>query len=283
MEDSKILITGANGQLGRALSKLYPSARKVDSKELDITDAEQLKNFNWSGIKVIINAAAYTDVDGAQTPEGTKLAWAVNDEAVGQLADIAKMKDLVLIHISTAYVFDGAKKIYSETDTPKPLGEYAKSKAAGELKAALAPKYYIVRTDSVIGDGKNFVRTMLGLGQKKISPTVVADQVIRPTFTSELAHAIKFLIEKPAEFGIYNLTNEGEAISWADFTRAIFKEAGFSLEVKDTTLKEYYSNKPGVAPRPLNSVLDLTKIESIGFKPRDWHADLDDYIKKEVK
>ncbi|HEX5447775.1 MAG TPA: NAD(P)-dependent oxidoreductase [Candidatus Saccharimonadales bacterium] len=283
MDDSKILITGGNGQLGLALRAKYPRARATDVAELDITDEQKVKNFDWSDVKVIINAAGYTNVDGAETPEGEKLARAINAEAVGNLAEVAEQNKLLLIHISTAYVFDGSKKIYTEDDGPNPLGKYAKSKLAGDRKAVGAPKHYIVRTDSVIGEGKNFVRTMLGLGQKGVAPTVVADQIIRPTFTTVLAEAIGFLLDKSPPFGIYNVTNEGEAVSWADFTRAIFKEAGMNLSVTNTTLAEYSAGKPGIAPRPLNSVLDLSKIEVAGFKPTDWRADLKEYIEKEMK
>jgi dTDP-4-dehydrorhamnose 3,5-epimerase len=283
MDDSKFLITGGNGQLGSALRQIYPAAKTTDIGELDITDKESVGAYDWSGVKVLINAAAYTNVDGAETDEGKAAAWKVNDEAVGYLAEAVKAADILLVHISTAYVFDGAKKTYTENDIVSPLGEYAKSKAAGDEKAATAPKHYIVRTDSVIGEGKNFVRTMLDLGQKGVSPTVVADQIIRPTFTTELAKAIKFLIDESAEIGVYNLTNEGDAVSWADFTRAIFKQAEFNLKVTDTTLAEYAAGKPGIAPRPLNSVLDLTKIEALGFKPRDWRDNLSEYVKKEMK
>jgi dTDP-4-dehydrorhamnose 3,5-epimerase len=283
VDESKILITGGNGQLGRALREIYPKANFTDSNDLDITNHEALTGYDWSGVNIIINAAGYTNVDGAETPEGQELARRVNDEAVGYLAEIAADSDLILVHISTAYVFDGKKDSYSEDDPINPLGEYAKSKAAGEVKAAEAPKHYVIRTDSVIGDGKNFVRTMLGLAEKGISPTVVADQIIRPTFTPELARAIKFLLDKPAEYGIYNLTNEGDPVSWADFTREVFKQADFELKVTDTTLSEYFSSKPGVAPRPLRSVLDLSKIESIGFHPRDWRDDLKSYLSEEVK
>jgi dTDP-4-dehydrorhamnose 3,5-epimerase/reductase len=282
LEGSKILITGANGQLGRALSYIYPDAVKTDASDLDITSLDALQKFDWSRIQVIINAAGYTDVDGAETPEGGKLAWAINDQATGNLADLAHEKDLVLVHISTAYVFDGRQKIYKEDDPVNPLGQYAKSKTAGDARVLVAPKHYIVRTDSVIGEGKNFVLTMLGLGKKGIAPKVVADQIIRPTFTTELARAIKFLIEKPADFGTYNLTNEGERVSWADFTREIFTQAKIDLAVTDTTYREYSAGKSGVAPRPLNSVLDLTKIESAGFTPRDWHENLQEYIEKEL-
>jgi dTDP-4-dehydrorhamnose 3,5-epimerase len=123
---------------------------------------------------------------------------------------------------------------------------------------------------------------MLELGKKGIDPTVVADQMIRPTFTKQLVDAIRFLLEKPAEYGLYNLTNEGEAISWADFTRAILKEASLVRTVTDTTLEAYSSSKPGIAPRPLNSVLDLGKIEAAGFTPNNWRDDLKAYIAKEL-
>ena len=283
MDGSSILILGANGQLGKALQFVYPNALKADISELDITDRSSVESYDWSAIKTIINAAAYTNVDGAETSDGKTLAWRVNEEAVGYLADVANRNDLLLVHVSTAYVFDGKKKIYTETDEVNPLGEYAKTKAAGDSKAAKATKHYIVRTDSVIGNGKNFVRTMLGLGEKGVAPTVVSDQIIRPTFTSVLADSIKFLIDKSADYGIYNVTNEGDVISWADFTRAIFKEARIDLKVTDTTLAEYSASKPGIASRPLNSVLDLSKIETIGFKPHDWREDLRQYIKKEIQ
>ena len=282
MDDSKFLIIGANGQLGKALQQKYPNAKTADVAELDITNSEAVKSFDWSSINTILNAAGYTNVDGAETEEGQAIAWKVNHEAVGNLADIATEKNLLLVHISTAYVFDGSKKIYSEDEPFSPLGVYAKSKAAGDQKAAKVPKHYIVRTDSVIGEGKTFVRTMLDLGKKGVSPKVVADQTIRPTFTTELVKAIKFLIDKPAEYGTYNVTNEGDPVSWADFTRAIFKEAGISQKVADITYEQYADSKPSVAPRPLNSVLDLSKIESIGFTPRDWRQDLREYIKKEL-
>ena len=283
MDASKFLILGANGQLGRALCKLYPDAIKTDVQDLDITDSDSVANYDWSKVEVILNAAAYTNVDGAETPDGEKLAWAVNDQAVGNLAKVAVEKDIILVHIATDYDFDGNKKEpYKEDDPTNPLGKYAKTKAAGSKKASKTPKHYIMRTAWVIGDGKNFVRTMLELGQKGISPTVVADQIGRPTFTTELAKAIKFLIDKQAPYGTYNVTNEGEPVSWAEFTRAIFKEAGIDQSVTDTTTQKYFANKPGTAPRPLNSVLNLTKIESIGFKPRNWPEDLKEYIRKEL-
>jgi dTDP-4-dehydrorhamnose reductase len=281
MIDNEIFIIGAKGQLGIALQNQYPGARSADIDELDITNGESVANFDWAGITVILNAAAYTDVDGAETEDGKAKANAVNDLAVANLAKVCTDNDITLVHVSTAYVFDGSKEIYTEDDTIAPLGSYAKSKAAGDDKAAGTSKHYIVRTDSVIGDGKNFVRTMLGLAANGVNPTVVADQIIRPTFTQVLVDAIAFLLANNAPFGIYNVTNEGEPISWANFTRAIFAQAHLDTTVTDTSLAAYASSKPGVAPRPHNSVLDLTKIENLGFRPNDWQDDLKDYIQKE--
>ena len=281
MDNSKIFIVGANGQLGTALRAQYPGSQFADIAELDITSRESVENFDWTGIKVILNAAAYTNVDGAETPEGADIAWAVNDKALDHLASVAKQHDMTLVHISTAYVFDGTKEIYTEDDTPNPLGVYAKSKTAGDKRVVETQKHYIIRTDSVIGDGKNFVRTMLGLAENGVNPTVVADQIIRPTFTSVLVKAIDFLLTSKAPFGIYNVTNEGPQISWADFTREIFTKAHVTATVTDTSLAAYASSKPGIAPRPLHSVLDLRKIEKLGFTPNDWRDDLNDYIRHE--
>jgi len=276
-----VLITGANGQLGRALQHIYPDAVKTDATELDITNKAAVQEFDWTDIETVINAAAYTNVDGAETPQGEAAAWAVNDTAVANLAEIARQKNLLLVHVSTEYVFDGTAGPHKEDERASPLSVYGRTKAAGDKKAALAPKYYIVRTSWVVGEGKNFVRTMLELDRKGISPTVVADQIGRPTFTTELARAIKFLIDNRPGYGVYNVTNEGEPVSWAELTREIFRLAGFNLTVTDTSTEEYFKDKPYSAKRPLNSVLDLSKIEAAGFKPRDWQDDLREYIKKE--
>lgn len=283
MDDSTFLIVGANGQLGRALRVRYPDARAVDSEELDITNAKAIKDFDWSGITVIFNAAAYTNVDGAETPEGKKAARAVNADGVASLAKAAKEHDITLVHISTEYVFDGTKSPHTEDEPSSPLSEYGKSKAGGDKEAAKAPKHYIVRVSWLVGDGKNFVRTMLELGKKGISPTVVSDQIGRLTFAGELVRGINHLLAVKAPFGTYNLTNSGRAVSWADVTRTIFKDAGFTdLTVTDTTTPEYFADKPEAAKRPLESTLSLDKIEATGFKPTDWRDDLMQYVKKEL-
>lgn len=282
MDDSKILIIGAKGQLGKALQQQYPGARGVDSAELDITDLRQLKDFDWSGVSIILNPAAYTNVDGAETPEGRVAAWAVNAVAASNLASIAAANDITLLHISTDYVFDGTKAPHAEDEPFSPLGVYGQTKAAGDIAASLAPKHYILRTSWVIGDGNNFVRTMLGLGKKGISPSVVGDQVGRLTFTAELVRAIDHVLSEKLAYGTYNLSNGGESSSWAEITREIFRIAGFdTLTVTDTTTQEYFANKPEAAPRPLQSTLDLSKIEATGFTPTDWREDLKTYIASE--
>jgi len=281
MVDTDILIVGAHGQLGKALQAQRPGAVAVDVDELDITNQTAVDGFDWSKVKVILNAAAYTNVDGAETAEGRVAAWHVNAVAVGNLARAARQHDLTLLHISTDYVFDGTQTLHTEDELFSPLSVYGASKAAGDLLAASIEKHYILRTSWVIGDGKNFVRTMLELGQKGVNPTVVGDQIGRLTFTGELVRAIDHLLTKQAGYGTYNVTNSGDAASWADITREIFVQAGFDLTVTDTITAEYFAGKPEAAPRPLQSTLDLAKIEATGFTPHDWHEDLKAYIAEE--
>jgi dTDP-4-dehydrorhamnose reductase len=282
MDDSKFVIIGANGQLGTALRTQYPNARAVDSDELDITSAEAVQDFDWSNVSTILNAAVYANVDGAETPEGRVAAWNVNASGVRNLAEAVVTHNITLVHISSDYVFDGTQNPHTETETFSPLGVYGQSKAAGDLAASLVPKHYIFRATWLIGEGKNFVRTMLGLGQKGVAPTVVADQIGRLTFTTELVHIIDHVLQTSPEYGTYNATNSGEPASWAQITREIFKDAGYDLQVGDTTTAEYFASKTGIAPRPLNSIMDLSKLQQTSFVSRDWHDDLKDYITKEL-
>lgn len=276
------LIVGANGQLGKALQAKYPNARAVDITELDITDRKAVESFNWSKIKVILNAAAYTNVDGAESSEGKVLAQKVNVEAVANLVNVAKKNDITLVHISTDYVFDGSKSPHKEDEPFSPLGVYGQTKAGGDKEVIKSPKHYLLRTSWVIGEGKNFVRTMLELGQKGINPKVVSDQIGRLTFTSTLVDAIDHLLSSHLPYGIYNVSNEGEPTSWADITREIYKIAGLPNTVSDITTADYYKDKPEAAKRPFLSTLDLAKIESTGFRPNDWQVNLEKYVKKEL-
>lgn len=284
MEDSTIFIVGAKGQLGLALQAQYPGAQSADIDELNITDAESVNAFDWSNIKVILNAAAFTNVDGAETPEGRVAAWNVNASAVANLVRVALKYDITLVHVSTDYVFDGTKAPHTETELFAPLSVYGQTKAAGDIVVGTLPKHYILRTSWVIGEGKNFVRTMLSLGEKGISPAVVSDQIGRLTFTSELVRIADHLLTTGAPFGTYNATNSGEPASWADITREIFKLSGHdSLTVTDTTTAEYFAGKEGIAPRPLNSIMNLEKLNATGFSSVDWHDDLKKYVTKELQ
>ncbi|MEX0881689.1 MAG: dTDP-4-dehydrorhamnose reductase [Candidatus Saccharimonadales bacterium] len=278
MDDSKFLITGADGQLGKALQQKYPNSQATTKDQFDITDTDAVKNYNWQNIEVIINAAGYTNVDVAETDEGRVAAWNVNAQAVINLAKAAIEHGLTLIHISTEYVFDGSKTPHKEDEPFSPLSVYAASKAGGDIAASFALKHYIVRTSWLIGEGKNFVRTMLELGRAGTAPKVVNDQIGRLTFTTELARAIYHLLSTNCQYGTYNVSNGGEPASWADIARIIFQEASLDVQVTNTTTAEYLTSKPQTAKRPLNSTLDLSKIESTGFKPTDWHDNLKEYL-----
>jgi dTDP-4-dehydrorhamnose 3,5-epimerase/reductase len=284
VDSSQFFIVGAKGQLGTALRQKYPDAQFADAEELDITDRASVEKFDWSNIDAILNAAAYTNVDGAETPEGRAAAWAVNADAVANLVAVAAQYNATLVHISTDYVFDGTQDPHTEDEGFAPMSVYGASKAAGDIAVSLAPKFYILRTSWVIGEGKNFVRTMLGLAEKGVSPTVVHDQVGRLTFTTELVRAIDHLLSKKSAYGTYNVTNAGEPVSWADITRKIFELSGHKeLTVTNTTTAEYFASKENIAPRPLHSTLDLGKLTATGFTSRDWYDDLRDYIQKEQK
>lgn len=279
MNSNNIFIVGANGQLGRALRQQYPEARFADIDEMDITDRQSVESFNWSGISIVLNAAAFTNVDGAETPEGRVAAWKVNASAVANLTRVCRTHNMTLVHISSDYVFDGTKEPHFENEDFSPLSVYGASKAAGDLLVEQLDNFYLLRTTWVIGEGKNFVRTMLGLAEKNISPTVVHDQIGRLTFTRELVRIIDHLLSTQAPFGTYNATNDGPLESWADITRRIFELAGRNdLTVTNTTTAEYFAGKDGIAPRPLGSDMSLDKLHSTGFTSRDWTHDLKDYI-----
>lgn len=282
MDESKMLIIGAYGQLGKALQARYPGATAVDHDTFDMTDWQMLSKYDWSKVGIILNSAAYTNVDGAETAEGRELAWKINATGPGYLSQLAAANDITLVHVSTEYVFDGTKNPHKEDEPVTPLGVYGQAKAAGDIAISVAPKHYIFRTSWLIGDGPNFVRTMMGLAKKNVSPTVVNDQIGRLTFTKTLVDAIDHALNNKLEHGIYNVSNNGRPVSWADITRAIFKELGRDdLSVSDTTTKDYFATKTETAPRPLNSTFDLSKLEATGFKPVDWKEDLKNYISKE--
>ena len=277
MDDKAIVITGANGQVGRALQKVYPQALALDREQLDITNQKAINEFNWDNVKVIINAAAWTDVDGAENPSNYDLVKAVNVDASRYLATAASQHDLTFVTFSSDYVFDGSQPIHNEDELFSPLNIYGKTKADGDLAAATTIKHYIIRTSWVIGDGRNFVNIMQDLAARGVRPSVVNDQIGRLTFTDTLARGIRHLLETGAPYGTYNLTNEGQPASWADIAKIIvFEKSGkSSSDIQPVSTAEYFASKPGVAQRPLQSTLDLTKIEKTGFIPEDWRDKLD--------
>lgn len=282
IKPKKVLITGANGQLGRALHALYPDADLADRTNLDITDTQALANARrWRDYGAIINAAAYTAVDAAETAEGRKDAWATNALALGNLARIATEFGIALVHISSDYVFDGTQALHAEDEPFTPLGVYGQSKAAGDIAAATAPRHYIARTSWVIGEGNNFVKTMQSLANRGITPSVVSDQIGRLTFTDTLAQGIKHLIDTKAPYGTYNITNSGESTSWATIAQRVFELSGKpASDITPVTTAEYYAGKTGIAPRPLQSTLDLSKLQATGFTPEDWQTKLRQYLKE---
>jgi dTDP-4-dehydrorhamnose reductase len=270
-----ILVVGANGMLGRDLMALLGDrGRGVDIDEIDITSLESVLSVIGDGSPdVVINCAAFTDVDGCES--NTETAMAVNGEGVGYLAMACRDVGALLVQISTDYVFDGGKGTpYREDDAPCPLSVYGESKLAGEMNAAFSPEYLIVRTQWLYGlHGKNFVETMLRLGAEKDELTVVDDQIGSPTWTVDLARAIIALIDTNCR-GVYHAAN-ADYCSWNDFATAIFAEAGLSVAVKPMNTTEL--NRP--ARRPLYSTLDCTKLTAdTGFQPRSWRSALQEYL-----
>jgi dTDP-4-dehydrorhamnose reductase len=274
------VIVGANGQLGRALQREFPDAVALDRSKLDVTDAAAVRGYRWSDVDVVLNAAAWTAVDAAEDPANLDAVRAANVDAVGNLARAVRTCGATLVHISSEYVFDGKHDgPHPEDWPPNPLSVYGQSKADGDAQAAAVTKHYLVRTTWVVGDGGNFVRTMAGLADRGVSPTVVDDQIGRPTFTADLAGGIAHLLRTKAPYGTYNVTNTGDPASWADVAAAVFAARGRSADdVGRTSTAEYFADKPQAAVRPLNSVLDLSKITAAGFTPRDWRTALDEYL-----
>ncbi|MFJ6531887.1 sugar nucleotide-binding protein [Microbacterium sp. NPDC091662] len=280
----KTLVVGANGQLGRALRDVFGDSARYEyagRDTLDLSDPAFATSRRWRDYDAIINAAAYTSVDLAETPDGRADAWAANVTGVAVLARIATENGITLVHVSSDYVFDGTKEgAYTEADAIRPLSVYGQTKAAGDAIVGTVPRHYIVRTSWVIGDGKNFVRTMASLAERGVDPSVVDDQVGRLTFTDDLAGAIRHLLDSSAPAGIYNVTSSGEPQSWAQLAEHVFALSGHGPErVTGVSTDEYFSSvAAAVAPRPANSTLDLSKLVSTGFVPSDMLVRLRSYL-----
>jgi dTDP-4-dehydrorhamnose reductase len=259
------LVVGAHGQLGRALTAAFPTASAVGRDVLDLADPASVAAFDFSPYGTILNAAAYTQVDAAETPQGRVDAWATNVTGLAGLVEAARRSRATLVHVSSDYVFDGTRELHGEDEPLSPLGVYGQTKAAGDALVATLPRHLLLRTSWVVGEGRNFVATMAGLADRGVSPSVVDDQHGRLTFTSELVRAIRHLVEVDAPSGTYNVTNDGPVQTWADIAREVFALRGREPgDVTPVTTEAYGAGKE-LAPRPRHSSLDLAKLQATGF------------------
>lgn len=293
----KVLVTGTSGQLGfdvvRELESRGHEAIGADRHDsegdfnhiiLDITDRDKvLQVITELKPDAIIHCAAWTNVDAAEDSENLTAVRAVNVDGTKNLADAAKAIGAKMLYISTDYVFDGQGDRPWQPDDKNyaPLNVYGKSKLDGELAVAdTLDKYYIVRIAWVFGqNGKNFIKTMLEVGKNHPEVRVVDDQIGTPTYTVDLARLIIDMVETD-KYGYYHATNEGGYISWADFTKEIFKQANISSKVIPVTTAEYGLSK---ARRPFNSRLDKSKLVEQGFTPLPtWQDALSRFLNLEL-
>ncbi len=281
----KILITGANGQLGNEMRNILEAEIPgqtiyTDIAELDLTDAKAVSSFiSKNEITHIVNCAAYTAVDKAE--EDKALCTAINVDAVKNIANAADAVGAKVIHISTDYVFDGtAHRPYKESDKVNPISQYGTTKRAGETALiALVPDCIIIRTAWLYSPyGNNFVKTMMKLGKERPMLKVVCDQIGTPTYARDLANAIyKILISHQWVEGIFHFSDEG-ACSWYDFTKAIHRIAGITTcEVLPIPTEDY----PTAATRPSYSILDKNRIKATyDITIPHWEESLVDCIKR---
>ena len=285
----KILITGANGMLAKSVRKRLEKGNELictDVADLDITDEKAVMEFVTNAKPdYIINCAAYTAVDKAE--EAGEIVRKINADGPKNLAIVAKTIDAPLVHISTDYVFGGDLDIeeeYKEDDEKHPVTAYGITKLEGEEKIKEnTDKYYIFRTAWLYGDGNNFVRTMLKLGETKDEINVVADQHGSPTYAEDLANIIGEAIEKKIPYGIYHATNQGFT-TWYDFTKAIFEYAGIICQVNPVTTEKYIEMmKITQAKRPKNSQMSKEKLLEQGIQIPEWEDALKRYLQAEGK
>ena len=278
----KILVTGANGQLGQCLQKISSQFEEfefifTDSETLDITNKEEVNDFFWQNAPdFCINAAAYTAVDLAETD--IEKAFLVNADGAENLAEACAENNAQFIHVSTDYVFDGENNLaYTEEDFTNPLGVYGASKLAGdELALEVNPCSVILRTSWVYSEfGKNFVKTMLNLFAAKEELSIVADQFGQPTNANDLAEAImKIIKSEKITPGIFNFSNLGR-ISWFDFAEKIAELSDAKIKLNAIETSQY----PTPAKRPKNSVLDLDKIsKTYAIQLKSWEESLEDCV-----
>ncbi|MEI6610298.1 MAG: dTDP-4-dehydrorhamnose reductase [Deltaproteobacteria bacterium] len=275
----KILLLGHKGMLGSDLltqMRLHHEVVGMDQEEIDITSAADCaKAIEDTAPQIIINAAAYTNVDGCETAK--EECFAVNAEAVKNIADACRNKNIRIVHFSTDYVFNGSGSApYKEDDNCDPINTYGASKLAGEKHLqSLAKNYIIIRTAWLYGaNGKNFVRTILEKAKTTPKLTVVDDQIGSPTSTKDLAAAVDHLIETNAQ-GIFHVTNRGSC-SWYQFAVKILQEAGID-DVEVSPIKS--DQLVRAAKRPANSVMSMQKfIATTGKAMQPWQLGLQDYL-----
>lgn len=282
----RVLVTGVNGQLGsdvvNELQKRGHEAVGVDIAEMDITDENRVHEV-LQGVKpsAVIHCAAWTAVDAAEEAENRAKVQAINALGTKYIAQECKELGCKLMYISTDYVFDGKGETpwKPECKAYRPLNVYGQTKLEGEQAvAALLEKFFIVRIAWVFGkNGNNFIKTMLNLGKKYQTIRVVNDQIGTPTYTYDLARLLVDMIETE-KYGYYHATNEGGYISWFDFAKEIFRQAGYSTEVIPVTTAEYGISK---AARPFNSRLNKSNLIENGFQPLPtWQNALERYLKE---
>lgn len=281
----KILIIGANGLLGKAVTNELKEYQILTptSVELDITKREETEKYILDNLPdIIINCAAYTNVDKAE--EEKEHAYNINCVGTLNLARICNNYNITLIHISTDYVFDGKKDInysYKEDDKSnlKPMTVYGITKLQGENNIInLCKKYYILRTSWLFGDGKNFIRTIIRLSKENSEINVVNDQFGNPTYTVDLAHIINQLIMKEIPFGIYNATNLG-GTNWYELAKKVLTYMKSDCNVKPISTQDL--NRRAI--RPKNSRLDITKLLKQGIEVPTYDNALERYLKIELK
>lgn len=282
----RILITGVNGQLGfdalKELKKRGHETFGVDIEEMDITDKASVDRV-MEEIKpsAVLHCAAWTAVDLAEEEENRKKVRDINVNGTAYIAEACKRVGAKLAYISTDYVFDGQGETPWKPDCKdfRPLSVYGQTKLDGEIAVAnTLERFFIVRIAWVFGiNGKNFVKTMLDVGKKRESVRVVRDQIGTPTYTFDLARLLADMIETE-KYGYYHATNEGGYISWYEFTKEIYRQAGLKTEVIPVTTAEYGMSK---AVRPFNSRLDKSKLIEKGFTPLPtWQDALARYLKE---
>lgn len=305
MQPRRTLVTGCNGQLGRAVHALADELGLsgfdyCDIDTFDMSDSAQYDQYDWTLYGTVINCGAYTAVDKAETEEGRRDCWAANATGPALLARTCAEHNITLVHVSSDYVFDGTRELHDESESFAPLSVYGQAKAAGDIAVSNCPRHYILRSSWVIGDGRNFVKTMAQLSDRVADPTdalnevtVVNDQIGRLTFTTDMARAIFHLLgyrhgdmepTTPAPYDTYNMTGSGRPASWAEIARQVFDQTnGNGDKVEPVSTEEYYANATGpVAHRPHYSALDLAKLEATGFNMPDWEESLQAYIEKSV-